>query len=796
MEMNKRGAELQKINLDVAHFDRRVTTEAMNSASPEYGEGKGVVQNAVMYPTDQSLRDHREIVISTPEKFNLSHAAQRALKASASDESMDDTVKAEVDNKTILAGIKESTLERRTCNGLEASKALVDGFAKIDLRVQEKAASGSRAKASLYKTSFTKQMENAKFHLANNCTEWPPSVGPMQIDTNEKSTLFPGFPKKQSKQGTSHVESVFASSNQILGWNTGLELAHCSILLHFVHYLLGKRRGNCKFIANFSADRIRGGYPETGHDAFYLEEEICAIFRSLGMAVPAGYERVISSPPTKLTFAVPLAYLRSAFRAFQFATPAQPAERMQLSVGPVHNELATVPMVTVSKSMTPPAATASQNPLMMMFQQHQTNQAPVLGGQPAFKRRQVTREEGHPIDPNTMAISATAVASSASTASAAMAGAAIACGGQQSIAAFAGSKKRPIEASASSNERKRLLFSLVIVCVSSSLLFFHFSLMPSSHKVKAKKADGMLSYIDRVRRTPIQTRAGLVSDPNHPQQSTLDLRIKQEDVEESPIDKHEAQIETNESSIAVQYDASGIGSHVAQVQAERAEDIDAAQTAEERISLGGDLPQPAPSTAQPSLKVTGGCPAGCSGNGVCNERLGRCSCYAGWNGLKCQDAEPRHCNVNPIKRSAALCDGVCDTTTGLCYCNGSHPERPLSMQCQTLETLPEKVRLIHEHRTPQAIFGPDGWCEAETTEVMVSQKKFPSGTYNWNVHQYVGDPLCTCIHDGYNVPSQFCMVRSKAFCPRDCTGNGKCNFGACECNPGYYDADCSDHAER
>ncbi|KAK3251281.1 hypothetical protein CYMTET_39376 [Cymbomonas tetramitiformis] len=357
MEMNKRGAELQKINLDVAHFDRRVTTEAMNSASPEYGEGKGVVQNAVMYPTNQSLRDHREIVISTPEKFNLSHAAQRALKASASYESMDDTVKAEVDNKTILAGVKESTLERRTCNGLEASKALVDGFAKIDLRVQEKAASGSRAKASLYKTSFTKQMENAKIHLANNCTEWPPSVGPMQIDTNEKSTLFPGFPKKQSKQGTSHVESVFASSNQILGWNTGLELAHCSILLHFVHYLLGKRRGNCKFIANFSADRIRGGYPETGHDAFYLEEEICAIFRSLGMAVPAGYERVISSPPTKLTFAVPLAYLRSAFRAFQFATPAQPAERMQLSVGPVHNELATVPMVTVSKSMTPPAAT-------------------------------------------------------------------------------------------------------------------------------------------------------------------------------------------------------------------------------------------------------------------------------------------------------------------------------------------------------------------------------------------------------------------------------------------------------
>ncbi|KAK3247321.1 hypothetical protein CYMTET_43175 [Cymbomonas tetramitiformis] len=435
MEMNKRGVELQKINLDVAHFDRRVTTEAMNSASPEYGEGKGVVQNAVMYPTDQSLRDHREIVISTPEKFNLSHAAQRALKASASYESMDDTVKAEVDNKTILAGIKESTLERRTCNGLEASKALVDGFAKIDLRVQEKAASRSRAKASLYKTSFTKQMENAKIHLANNCTEWPPS----------------------SKQGTSHVESVFASSNQILGWNTGLELAHCSILLHFVHYLLGKRRGNCKFIANFSADRIRGGYPETGHDAFYLEEEICAIFRSLGMAVPAGYERVISSPPTKLTFAVPLAYLRSAFRAFQFATPAQPAERMQLSVGPVHNELTTVPMVTVSKSMTPPAATASQNPLMMMFQQHQTNQAPVLGGQPAFKRRQVTREEGHPIDPNTMAISATAVASSASTASATTAGAAIACGGQQSIAAFAGSKKRPIQASASSNERKLTL---------------------------------------------------------------------------------------------------------------------------------------------------------------------------------------------------------------------------------------------------------------------------------------------------------------------------------------------------
>ncbi|KAK3245650.1 hypothetical protein CYMTET_44800 [Cymbomonas tetramitiformis] len=92
--------------------------------------------------SEKSLRDHREIVISTPEKFNLSHAAQRALKASASYESMDDTVKAEVDNKTILAGVKESTLERRTCNGLEASKGegglwiACEGFVIQDLFYQ------------------------------------------------------------------------------------------------------------------------------------------------------------------------------------------------------------------------------------------------------------------------------------------------------------------------------------------------------------------------------------------------------------------------------------------------------------------------------------------------------------------------------------------------------------------------------------------------------------------------------------------------------------------------------------
>jgi hypothetical protein len=75
-----------------------------------------------------------------------------------------------------------------------------------------------------------------------------------------------------------------------------------------------------------------------------------------------------------------------------------------------------------------------------------------------------------------------------------------------------------------------------------------------------------------------------------------------------------------------------------------------------------------------------GCPRGCHGRGVCNPTLGECRCEAGWDGRACEQPQPRRCNERPHQKSASLCDGTCADDRGLCYCNGSHPDRPLPMQ--------------------------------------------------------------------------------------------------------------------
>jgi len=76
----------------------------------------------------------------------------------------------------------------------------------------------------------------------------------------------------------------------------------------------------------------------------------------------------------------------------------------------------------------------------------------------------------------------------------------------------------------------------------------------------------------------------------------------------------------------------------------------------------------------------GSCPDDCHGRGVCNPTLRECRCVAGWGGRACEQRQQRRCNELPNQKSASLCDGACADDRGLCYCNGTHPDRPLPMQ--------------------------------------------------------------------------------------------------------------------
>eukprot|EP00959_Pyramimonas_sp_CCMP1952_P276896 5788201-Pyramimonas_sp.AAC.1 len=88
-------------------------------------------------------------------------------------------------------------------------------------------------------------------------------------------------------------------------------------------------------------------------------------------------------------------------------------------------------------------------------------------------------------------------------------------------------------------------------------------------------------------------------------------------------------------------------------------------------------------TARVSSELVGGlrsCPKNCSGHGICNRVFGECRCTIGWKGDGCSLRDLRRCNEKPDQKSASLCDGDCDDERGLCYCNGTHPHRPLPMQ--------------------------------------------------------------------------------------------------------------------
>ncbi|KAK9805311.1 hypothetical protein WJX73_000673 [Symbiochloris irregularis] len=191
----------------------------------------------------------------------------------------------------------------------------------------------------------------------------------------------------------------------------------------------------------------------------------------------------------------------------------------------------------------------------------------------------------------------------------------------------------------------------------------------------------------------------------------------------------------------------------------------------------------------------------CNNVGNCNRDIGICDCMAGWTGDDCKTRQLRPC-TNKHRKSgfqpqgppqnssepgwtASRCAGVCDDDRAICYCNGtlgrippapgSPPGTPplqLGRPMVLEECNPNKDDfgnpVAHGQRDPELLFGANGWCEAKQPQ--------------WQ---------CPCVIEGRTGPT--CDDPAEHTCNNQCSGHGRCNFGFCMCDEGFYGHDCARH---
>ncbi|CAK9157196.1 unnamed protein product [Ilex paraguariensis] len=198
-------------------------------------------------------------------------------------------------------------------------------------------------------------------------------------------------------------------------------------------------------------------------------------------------------------------------------------------------------------------------------------------------------------------------------------------------------------------------------------------------------------------------------------------------------------------------------------------------------------------TAVKIVEKIGGqrCKSDCSGQGVCNRELGQCRCFHGFSGEGCSERLQLNCNF-PVSEAqpygrwvVSICAASCDTTRAMCFCGEGtrYPNRPVAEACGFKVNLPSepggpaltnwtKADLDNVFTTNGS---KPGWCNVDPVEAYASKVHFKEE--------------CDCKYDG--LWGRFCEVPVLCTCINQCSSNGHCRGGFCQCNTGWYGADCS-----
>ncbi|KMZ59131.1 exostosin family protein [Zostera marina] len=179
------------------------------------------------------------------------------------------------------------------------------------------------------------------------------------------------------------------------------------------------------------------------------------------------------------------------------------------------------------------------------------------------------------------------------------------------------------------------------------------------------------------------------------------------------------------------------------------------------------------------------CKNDCSGRGICNQELGQCRCFHGYEGEGCSKKLELGCNLpasreNPYGRwIVSICSAHCDTTRAMCFCGEgtSYPNRPVTESCG-FEIIAHKganfTKADHSNIfTTNA--SKDGWCNVDPKEAYTKRVNYKR--------------QCDCKYDGF--AGIFCEIPTVCTCINQCTGHGHCRGGFCECDRGWFGIDCS-----